>query len=65
MTIDDEAWVEAPAEWRAPFLPAGAAVWVSYPALEDLFKYNGSGVMTGRTWVIAPDAESFESDGRG
>ena len=59
ITIDDEAWVEAPAEWRAPFLPAGAAVWVSYPALEDLFEYNGSGVMTGRTWVIAPDAESL------
>ena len=59
LTIDDEMWVDAPAEWRAPFLPAGAAVWVSYPALEDLFKYNGSGVMTGRTWVIAPDAESL------
>ena len=36
LTIDDEAWVEAPADWRAPFLPAGAAEWVSYPALEDL-----------------------------
>jgi N-6 DNA Methylase/Type ISP C-terminal specificity domain len=59
LTIDDEAWVEAPAEWRAPFLPAGAAEWVSYPALEDLFTYNGSGVMTGRTWVIAPDADSL------
>ena len=59
LTIDDEAWVEAPAESRAPFLPAGAAEWVSYPALEDLFEYNGSGVMTGRTWVIAPDAESL------
>ena len=59
LTIDDEVWVEAPVESRAPFLPAGAAEWVSYPALEDLFAYNGSGVMTGRTWVIAPDAESL------
>jgi hypothetical protein len=59
LKTDDEAWVEAPVEWRAPFLPAGAAVWVSYPALEDLFKYNGSGVMAGRTWVIAPDADSL------
>jgi len=25
----------------------------------DLFDYNGSGVMPGRTWVIAPDAESL------
>jgi hypothetical protein len=59
LTIEDAMWVDAPAEWRAPFLPAGTADWVSYPALEDLFKYNGSGVMTGRTWVIAPDAESL------
>jgi hypothetical protein len=59
LRIDDQSWVEAPVEWRAPFLPAGAAEWVSYPALEDLFKYNGSGVMTGRTWVIAPDADSL------
>lgn len=65
LTIDDEMWVEAPTEWRAPFLPAGEAVWVSYPALEDLFKYNGSGVMTGRTWVIAPDAESLRMRWKG
>ena len=38
------------------FPAAGAADWVGYPALEDLFQYNGSGVMAGRTWVIAPDA---------
>ncbi len=61
LTLDDEAWTEAPNEWRAPFLPAGAAEWVGYPALEDLFEYNGSGVMTGRTWVIAPDADTLRN----
>jgi hypothetical protein len=58
--LDDSGWVEAPADWRAPFLPAGAADWVGYPALDDLFVYNGSGVMAGRTWVIAPDAQSLK-----
>ena len=57
--LDDGSWVEALDDWRAPFLPAGAADWVGYPALEDLFLYSGSGVMTGRTWVIAPDAQSL------
>lgn len=57
--LDGSGWVEAPDEWRAPFLPAGAADWAGYPALEDLFVYNGSGVMTGRTWVIAADAQSL------
>lgn len=58
--LDDGGWVEAPTEPRAPFLPAAAASWGGYPALEDLFLYNGSGVMAGRTWVIAPDAQSLK-----
>jgi hypothetical protein len=58
--LDDTGWDEAPKDWRMPFLPAAAANWGSYPALDDLFLYNGSGVMTGRTWVIAPDAESLK-----
>jgi len=57
--LDDAGWVEAPTDWRAPFLPAAAANWASYPALEDLFLYNGSGVMVGRTWAISPDTDSL------
>lgn len=41
--------------WRDPFLAKSKGAWTSFPALEDLFIYNGSGVMPGRTWVIAPD----------
>ncbi len=59
LTLDKKGWVECPSEWRAPFLPTSAGAWARYPALEDLFAYNGSGVMPGRTWVIAPDAESL------
>ena len=39
--------------------PRPPATGRAYPALDDLFAYNGSGVMPGRTWVIAPDAESL------
>ncbi|CAN5858007.1 hypothetical protein BH23GEM5_BH23GEM5_16730 [soil metagenome] len=59
LTLDTEGWVECPTEWRAPFLPESTGAWPTYPALEDLFIYNGSGVMPGRTWIIAPDAESL------
>jgi hypothetical protein len=59
IALDDGGWLDAPADARAPFLPAGDAAWIGYPALEDLFLYNGSGVMAGRTWVIAPDAETL------
>lgn len=59
IAIGGKAWVECPVDWRAPFLPASTGAWATYPALEDLFIYNGSGVMPGRTWIIAPDAESL------
>ena len=37
--------------------PRPPAPGPAYPTLDDLFAYNGSGVMPGRTWVIAPDAD--------
>jgi predicted helicase len=33
---------------------------VGAPAISDLFVYDGSGVMAGRTWIIAPDVKSLE-----
>ncbi|MGB3976344.1 MAG: type ISP restriction/modification enzyme [bacterium] len=57
--ITDEIWVNCPAEWSAPFLPASKGAWTSFPSLEDFFIYNGAGVMPGRTWIIAPDPESL------
>lgn len=58
-SLDGLGWIGCPDEARAPFLPASNAVWAGFPALEDYFNYNGSGVMPGRTWIIAPDAESL------
>ena len=60
LRLDSTAWVDCPTEGRAPFLPASSDAWAQHPALEDFFLYNGSGVMPGRTWVIAPDAESLQ-----
>ncbi len=53
-------WIDCPTDWRAPFLPASTGAWATFPKLEDLFIYNGSGSMPGRTWIIAPDSESLE-----
>jgi hypothetical protein len=57
--LTSKAWIECPKDWRAPFLPASTGAWATYPQLEDLFIYNGSGVMPGRTWIIAPDIQSL------
>jgi hypothetical protein len=60
LRLKSKAWTECPSDWRAPFLPASQGAWAAYPKLEDLFIYDGSGVMPGRTWIIAPDVESLQ-----
>ncbi|HEV7223557.1 MAG TPA: type ISP restriction/modification enzyme [Pirellulales bacterium] len=59
LKLESRVWQNCSTDWRAPFLPEAKGNWANYPALEDLFAYNGSGVMPGRTWIIAPDAESL------
>lgn len=57
--LDGEGWVECPTGWRKPFLPGASGAWADCVPLGDLFAYDGSGVMPGRTWVIAPDVDSL------
>ncbi len=59
MRLENKAWTPCPHEARAPFLPASTGAWSNFPKLEDLFVYNGSGVQTKRTWIIAPDGDSL------
>jgi hypothetical protein len=59
LTIDGPEWRDCPADWRAPFLPQATGSWASFVPLESVFIYHGSGVMPGRTWIIAPDRESL------
>lgn len=59
LKLESKVWQDCPTDGRAPFLPAATGAWASFPALDELFGYNGSGVMPGRTWIIAPDAESL------
>lgn len=61
LSLDSGSWVDCPNGWREPFLPAATGAWAEFPALKDLFVYDGSGVMPGRTWVIAPDRETLEA----
>ena len=60
ITLDDDGWTECSSDSRASFFPRAAGAWAEFAPLADLFIYNGSGVMPGRTWVIAPDRASLE-----
>ncbi len=59
LTLDDGGWRACPDEWQAPFAPAVEGRWASFPTLDDLLNWSGSGMMPGRTWVLAPDAETL------
>lgn len=64
VTLGGSGWSLAPATPRAPFTAVGDDAWTRHPLLGDLFAYDGSGVMPGRTWVIAPDASTLVQRGR-
>lgn len=61
LSLGGPNWIDCPAGWRDPFLPISAGAWSDYPALKELFVYDGSGVMPGRTWIIAPDIEALKN----
>ena len=61
ISLEDDGWVECPDEPRASFLPKASGTWGDFAPVEDIFTYDGSGVMPGRVWVIAPDKQSLEA----
>ena len=60
MRLANKEWTQCPTGDRSPFLPESTGAWSTFPKLESLFIYSGSGVMPGRTWIIAPDVASLE-----
>ncbi len=60
LTLESKVWQDCSTDWRAPFLPAATGDWATFPMLDELFAYNGSGVQPMRVWVIAPDADSLK-----
>lgn len=61
LSLDSRDWQASPSAWRAPFFPAASGDWATFPPLDSFFDYDGSGVMPGRTWIIAPDRQSLEA----
>ena len=53
-------WSNCPTADRAPFLPEFSGGWADLVPLGGLIDDCGSGVMPGRTWIIAPDSVSLE-----
>ena len=60
LKLESRIWQDCSTDWRASFLPEAKGAWATFPMLDDLFVYNGSGVQPMRVWVIAPDADSLK-----
>ncbi len=59
ITLTGGEWAECSANLQSPFLPARGGSWADFWPLDAVVGDSGSGVMPGRTWVIAPDAETL------
>jgi hypothetical protein len=60
ITLTGKGWMGGASDWRAPFLPELTGAWADFVPLDSVIGDCGSGVMPGRTWIIAPDAQSLE-----
>jgi Type ISP C-terminal specificity domain/N-6 DNA Methylase len=59
LSLNDSGWIDCPPGWREPFLPVATGLWAAFAPLQEFFIYDGSGVMPGRTWAIAPDRSTL------
>lgn len=60
VALGDPGWVEVEGGGGDPFLPAAEGDWALCVPLDGMLSWDGSGVQTSRTWVIAPDRASLE-----
>jgi hypothetical protein len=58
--IGGDGWQAGAVSWGDPFLPAPSQAWGSFPRLNEVTCWDGSGVMPGRTWVYAPEPDALE-----
>ena len=56
----DADWRECSDEWGAPFFPASVGSFFDIPKVTDVFPWQQSGVMVGRTWPIGSTQEVLE-----
>ena len=58
--ISTVPWRDCPANWEAPFRPAGRGVYFDWPLLTDLMPWQHSGIQFKRTW---PDCTGKRNSG--
>ena len=59
VTLHATDWMNVGGVDGDPFLPPALGYWDSFAPISRVFSWDGSGVMAGRTWIMAPDRESL------
>ena len=59
-SLSDVAWIECSSEWDAPFYPAEAGAYFSWPSVTDVFPWQHSGAQLKRTWPIGETRDVLE-----
>ena len=54
---NDLKWESVPSDWQAPFRSQVKSEFASWPLLLDLFPWQHSGIMAGRTWIVSASAD--------
>lgn len=55
MQAGDLKWQKISKDWQAGFRPGISGQYARWPEITDIFPWQHSGVMAGRTWVIGED----------
>lgn len=56
-SLGELEWTAAPDGWEAPFIPAAAGGYATWPRLVDIFPWQHAGAQWKRTWPIAEAPE--------
>ena len=61
ISLDGPGWRDARTTWTAPFTPAAATDWDTFPALGDLMPWTSPGVTGNRRWPYAPSTAILQT----
>lgn len=55
------SWRDCPSEWHKPFLPIGQGDYFEWPLIANVFPFQRSGSMFGRSWPVAENSQTLIS----
>lgn len=58
-SVDDLKWQTVPTGWKDSFIPKMTGEYSNWPLIIDIFPWQHSGIMAGRTWIVSAYSETL------